>query len=271
VRVGATTYRETLLSLLYPGNYTSLEALIPAVLTAEEFLYITPDQRHRIIWRVDGGFGSDANLRWLIERDYHIVAKGFPWKRAAAWARRVTHWVEIRPGQRWIAWAPYQLDLGRPTRIVVVRWLTSKGKVRHALYITTLLGLSLLAIAEVYDDRGGAEAEIGSDVVGLKLTHRRSQRMLSQETLILLTDLAHNLLAWFHHDLLLDTRFAGYGPKRIIHQLLCIPGELVFDGETLVEVRLKQSHFLAAPMLDCLVCLWEDDETLVPIVTNRTE
>jgi hypothetical protein len=149
--------------------------------------------------------------------------------------------------------------------------ITTKGKVRHALYITTLPDLPLLTIAEVYDDRGGAEVEIGSDKVGLKLTHRRSQRMLSQETLILRADLAHNLLAWFHHDLLLDTRFAGYGPKRIIQQLLCIPGELVFDGATLVEVRLKQSHFLAAPMLDCLVRLWEDDETLAPIVTNGTE
>jgi hypothetical protein len=77
-------YRETFLSLLYPGNYTGLEALIPAVLATEEFLFITPDQRHRIIWRTDGGFGSDDNLRWLIGRDYHIVAKGFSWKRAAA-------------------------------------------------------------------------------------------------------------------------------------------------------------------------------------------
>jgi hypothetical protein len=245
--------------------------LIPAVLAAEEFLYITPDQRHRIIWRTDGGFGNDANLRWLIERGYHIVAKGFSWKRAAAWARRVTNWVEVRPGQRWIAWAPDQLDLGRPTRIVAARWLTPRGKTGHALYITTLTDLSMLAIAEVYDDRGGAEAEIGSDKVGLKLTHRRSQRMLSQEALVLLVDLAHNLLAWFHHDLLLDTRFAGYGSKRIIQQLLCIPGELVFEGATLVEVRLKQSHFLAEPMLDCLIRLWEDDETLAPIVKNGTE
>ena len=260
-----------MLSLLYPGNYTSLEALIPAVQVTEEFLHITPDQRHRIIWRLDGGFGSDDNLRWLIGRGYHIVAKGFSWKRAAAWARRVTNWVEVRPGQRWITWASDQLDLGQPTHIVVVRWLTPKGKTRYALYITTLCDLPLLTIGEVYDDRGGAEAEIGSDKVGLKLTHRRSQRILSQEALVLLTDLAHNLLAWFHHDVLLDTRFAGYGPKRIIHQLLCIPGELVFDGATLVEVRLKRSHFLAEPMLDCLVRLWGEDETLAPIATNGTE
>ena len=117
-----------MLSLIYPGNF-SLEAMIPAVLATEKFLYITPDQRPPIIWRTDGGFGSDANLQWLIERDYHVVAKGFAWKRARAWAGRVSNWTEVRPGQRWIAWAPDQLDLRRPTRIVAVRWLTPKGQI----------------------------------------------------------------------------------------------------------------------------------------------
>jgi len=259
------------LSLIYPGNFTSLEAMMPAVLAAEEFLYITPEQRHRIIWRIDGGFGSDTNLQWLIERDYHVVAKGFSWKCARAWASRVSNWTEVRPGRRWIAWAPDQLDLGRPTHIVAVRWLTPKGQIRYALYITTLLDLSLLDIAKVYNDRGGAENEIGSDKVSLKITHRRSQRMLSQEALVLLVDLAPNLLAWFHQDVLLDTPFAGYGPKRIINQLLRIPGELAFNDETLVEVRLQKSHFLAEPVLDCLVRLWEDDETLSSGPTNGVE
>lgn len=270
--MGATTYRETLLSLLYPGNYTSVEALIPAVLTTEEFLGLTPDQRQRIIWRTDGGFGSDANLHWLINRGYHILAKGFSWKRALAWAGRVRDWVEVQPGQRWLAWAPEQLDFGHPTQIVVAQWLTPTGKLRHALYITTLLDLPLLTmIADLYDDRGGAEVEIGSDKIGLNITHRRSQSMLAQEALILLADVAHNLLAWFYRDLLMGTRFAGYGPKRIIQQLLCIPGELVFEDETLVEVRLKQSHALAEPMLDILARLWDEDETLASVVKFETE
>ena len=95
--------------------------------------------------------------------------------------------------------------------------------------------------------------------------------MLAQAALILLADLAHNLLAWFHQDLLMDTRFAGYGPQRIIQQLLCIPGELVFDNEDLVEVRLKQSHALAEPMLDILMRLWDEDEPLASVVKFETE
>lgn len=241
------------------------------MLNTEEFLHITPAQRPRIIWRLDGGFGSDANLRWLVDRQYHFLAKGFSGKRAQAWARDVTNWVVLRPDCRWLAWAPYHLALGTPTHIAIVRWRTSKGKMRYALYITTLPDISLLRIAELYDLRGGAEAEIGSDKVGLHLTHRRSQRLLAQEALVLLTDLAHNLLAWLHRDLLHHTRFARYGPKRIIQQLLCIPGELLFDEDTLVEVRLKQSHALAEPVRDCLVRLWTEDETLNYIVPNGTE
>ena len=61
--MGATVYRETMLSLLYPGNYTSVEALFPAVMATEEFLGLTPEQRYRIVWRTDGGFGNDAKFQ----------------------------------------------------------------------------------------------------------------------------------------------------------------------------------------------------------------
>ena len=249
-----------------------MQALIPAVLATEEFLGLTPDQRHRIVWRTDGGFGSDDNLSWLVKRGYQIMAKGFSGKRALAWARRTHTWFEVRAGQRWLAWTPHQVAWGYPLQIVVARWLTPTGKVRHALYLTTLLHLPLLTtIADLYDERGGAQVEIGSDKISLHITHRRSQSMLAQEALILLADLAHNLLAWFHRDLLGDTPFASYGPKRIIQQLLAIPGELVFEGETLVEVRLKQSHVLAQPMLDILTRLWDADETLTQVVNFVTE
>jgi len=42
----------------------------------------------------------------------------------------------------------------------------------------------------------------------------------------LLTDLAHNLLADFQHRALIGSRFENYGPKRIIRDLLRIPGNL---------------------------------------------
>jgi len=72
----------------------------------------------------------------------------------------------------------------------------------------------------------------------LGLEARRKSSFLGQKGYILLTDLAHNLLSAFYHRALLGSRFSSYGPKRIIRDLLAMPGKLVFDQESLVRVNL---------------------------------
>jgi hypothetical protein len=115
VRVGATDYREIIASLLCPGSQTSLESLRPAVLTLERVLYLDPTRRRHTLLRLDGGFGSDNNLAWVLSRRYQLIAKGFSGKRAAAYARRVRRWMEIRPGERWVASSPVQIVFPIPT------------------------------------------------------------------------------------------------------------------------------------------------------------
>ena len=79
-----------------------------------------------------------------------------------------------------------------------------------------------------YDDRGGAEVEqFRNDRSGLSLEARRKQSFSGQKGYILLTDLAHNLLADFQHRALCNTRFESYGLKRIVRDLLTFPGRLV--------------------------------------------
>ena len=46
------------------------------MLAAENALELVPKQRRRTVWRVDGGAGSDDQFRWLLKRDYHVIAKG---------------------------------------------------------------------------------------------------------------------------------------------------------------------------------------------------
>ena len=103
----------------------------------ERVLPLRRAERQRTLLRMDGGFGTDENLTWLLPQDYQLVVKGFSGKRAAAYARRVTSWTAIRPNDTWIAWSPTQLVLHRPTRTAVVRRQTPK-KLRHALSNTTL-------------------------------------------------------------------------------------------------------------------------------------
>ena len=68
-----------------------------------------------------------------------------------------------------------------------------------------------------YHGRGGAEVEqFRNDKGGLSLAARRKQSFLAQKGFILLTDLAHNLLADFYHRGLVGSRFETYGLKRIV-------------------------------------------------------
>ena len=139
----------------------------------------------------------------------------------------------------------------------MVRWRTQKGKFRHALYITTNLDATPVEVAQDYDARGAGEVDIQADHMGLLLRRRRKRRLAAQEMLVLLNDLAHNWLAWLYAWTLKDSPFATFGPKRIIRDLLTIPGEAVIHDDQLVELRLKASHPYAAAMADALRRLWE--------------
>jgi hypothetical protein len=75
--------------------------------------------------------------------------------------------------------------------------------------------------------------------------------------LILLNDWAHNLVAWFRRHALAGSRFADYGPKRIIRDLFTIPGEALIVDDELIELRLLASHPYAAEMTHCLHRLWQ--------------
>ena len=218
-RVGATPFRKNLVSQLWPGNTPSSVALKPAILAFEQLVPLPPCQRQSVLVRLDGGFGTDGNLTWLLQRGYSVLAKGFAGTRAAAQARRTVDWLPLRPGERWVARAPQQLTFPVPTTTVVVRWIDHQGRYKHALYITTCCNLSLPEIVARYDQRGAAEVEIQADKAGLLLARRRKHHLPAQSMLVLLDDLAHNLLALFHAEALVGSRFADFGPKRIVSRL----------------------------------------------------
>ena len=83
------------------------------------------------------------------------------------------------------------------------------------------------------------------------------QYMMLLLALVLLTDLAHNLLADFHHQALSDSPFSDFGPKRIVRDLLSIPGLLTFGDSQLQRIELWQNHPYAKSMLSCLQRLIE--------------
>jgi hypothetical protein len=249
-RVSVVRYRETLWSDLYPGNRHTTQCLQPAVLATETALELTQAQRRRTVWRLDGGAGSDAHLRWLLARGYHVVAKGTSNRRAEALARQVRRWDAYR--DVWLGEVPPPTEYGRPVRVFVKRRPKEQTFV-HSYYVSTLsLPAKGLYLAG-YDARGGAEVEqFRQDKSGLHLAARRKRRVVGQLAFVLLTDLAHNLLADLARRGLADSVFHGYGLKRIVRDLLAIPGRLVFEGETLIRVELLSQNQFAQALAPCL-------------------
>jgi len=208
------------------------------------------DWRRWVLWRMDGGFGTDDKLRWLIERHYQVVVKGFSGRRADNLAAKVERWNPH--GDAWLGTVQSPLDLGREMLLWIKRRV-EKGQLKHSYYLTTIKLHSLQAAMNLYDQRGSTEIEqFRNDKQGLHLSARRKHGILAQKALILLTDIAHNLLADFHHQALVGSPFEDYAAKRIVRDLLAIEGVLIWQGDDLVRVELCRSNPYAEPLLDCL-------------------
>ena len=243
-------YHETVWSDVFPGNRHTVHCLEPAVLAAETALELSSAQRKRTVWRLDGGAGSDEHLRWLIQRGYHVMAKGMSHSRAEALSKQVTRWDAY--GGIELGEVSPPVDYGQPVRVFVKRWI-KEGVFVHRYYVSTLsLPSKGLFIAQ-YDARGEAEVEqFRSDKSGLGLEARRKRSFLGQKGYILLTDLAHNLLSDFYNQALIGTRFESFGPKRIVRDLLTMPGKLVFEGGRLARVELLTQKQFAGDLAICL-------------------
>jgi hypothetical protein len=169
------------------------------------------------------------------------MIKGSSNRRAEALARQVPRWDAYRDVQLGSVASP--VDYGRPVQVVVKRRQDKDGHHRHSYYISTLRQPSKGALMRLYDDRGGAEVEqFRSDKSGLALAVRRKQSLIAQGALVQLTDLAHNLLADFQRQVLVDTPLQDWGAKRIVRDLLAMPGYLIFEGSQLKSIELNAAH-----------------------------
>lgn len=250
-------YRETIWSDVFPGNFHTVHCLEAAVRSTELALDLAPQQRKRVLWRLDGGSGSEKELHWLVERGYQLVGKGINYHRACTLAKQVTRW--DRWGADWLGEAPAPTDYARPVRVIVKRKRKADGTFHYTYYVTTLSFASKRLFQTFFNARGGAEIEqFRNDKSGLGLAARRKHDFLAQKAYIWLTDLAHNLLADFSQRALVGSCFADYGPKRIVRDLLHFSGRLAFASGNLGQVDLLSQKQFAEELRMALVRYWND-------------
>ena len=217
----------------------------------ERTLDLSKEQKKQVVWRFDGGAGSDDSYIWLLARGYQVLGKGYSGKRAPIWAKHVKRWDKYADNS-WLGNIEPPVNYGCPIRIFIRKRLI-KERYHYSYYVTTLKTLSKRELMYLYDNRGGAEVEqFRGDKSGLYLETRQKSSLLAQKGIVALTDLAHNLLADFYHKALEGSKFHGYGNKRIIQGLFTIPGKLVFESGKLRRVELISRHVNSREMLKCL-------------------
>lgn len=204
---------------------------------------MTPDQKSRTLLRSDAGFGSDDNVDFALDEGWQILTKGSGGRRPGAWAKLCGEaaWQSIT-SQRWLAPSPVPTPFLRPVQQWLLRWQTPAGQLKHATLLCSVVEWTAQALLDAYDDRGACETEIRTDKQGLKLGRRRKLHLPAQEALILLTDLAHNTLAWLTPLMFPEGPLATFGPLRLIEDVLSIQGRLRFDNQRLLEVQLNKTH-----------------------------
>jgi hypothetical protein len=119
-----------------------------------------------------------------------------------------------------------------------------------------------LAAMHTYDQRGGGvETSLRGSKQGLGLTKRNKRSFSAQEMLVLLVQLAYNLLTWTRIQLAARSpRLGRFGPLRMVRDLFHISGSLRFDGEgRLQEITLCHTHELAAPWVQAMSSLLAQD------------
>lgn len=243
LRVSAPLYAELIFEKLYAGNTTSCEVLKQTIGEVERLLGLDEGKRRRTLIRLDGGFGTEENLNWLIWRGYEFIAKGYGGRRANKLARSV-------PEEGWLEGPTKGQDLGVPeephryarkTKTIVRRWFDEKGKMHQDYLVSSLFSLGACQMAKLYDGRGGMESDIKGDKRGLGIEKRRKKSFLAQEALVLLAQLAHNLIVWFKRRFVGGTAATKLGVERMVRDVLAMPAE-VRVGRISGMVRLRLPH-----------------------------
>lgn len=266
-RVLATWYEELVVERLYDGKRQLDRSLQELVLATEDALQIPENKRFRTVWRIDGGGGKDEDIDWLLSRGYQLLVKVKNWHRARKLAGSVTQWYpDPKVTDREVGWIEQPHSYARPTRQLALRKRRAQGTwTYHALAFTLddamLFRLChqppsaqpqpaevLLAALHAYDGRsGGVETQNKGDKQGLGLARRNKHRFVAQEMLVLLAQLAHNLVIWTRDDLAhVDPRLQDFGVKRTVRDALQIAGRVAFDATGHVHaITLNQRHPLA--------------------------
>lgn len=244
---------------LYPGQRQLEKSALPLVLAASQQLRLGPAQRQRTIVRLDAGGGSQANVQALLAEGFQLLTKFHHAGRCRKLAQSVQDWYPDPQGlDREFGLVTQPLAYDRPTSQVAVRYRNKQGAFAYHVILSTLSlpalqqltgGLRQPAeaawqrpylILRAYDRRsGGIETAFKADKQALGIHRRNKRHFQAQEMLLLLAQLAHNILTWFALPLRQLPAWRSLGHFRLIRDFFHISG---FVQGTPIKVYLNARH-----------------------------
>jgi hypothetical protein len=206
----------------------------------------TMKKRGRTEIRLDSGWGSEPIITWLLERGYQVTGTFRSAGRVRKLVRGINTWHPTSSPGREVAEVPTPVAFVRPLAQYAVRTPSKEreGGYSSAVVFTSRTDLTMTGVVEHYDGRAGMEADLGSDKQGLGLAVIRKHLLPAQQLVVLLVQLAHNLLMWARQWLGEHApRLLAYGIVRLIGQVWAIPGRVkLSDKEGVIRVRLRRQH-----------------------------
>jgi len=267
-RVVASLYGEIISEKLYPGTVLLEKNLPELIKMAETVLDLDETRRKNTILRFDAGGGTDANINFLLERDYFGITKVKNWQRTVKLVKTVSHWQSIpHLPEHECGWVGTPHQYVRSTRQLAIRWPNKKkGGWFYSVIVFNLTNelvfelanvsipetyteLDLLvAIVNAYDLRaGGVETSYKNSKQGIGLLKRNKKCFQAQELLVLLAQLAYNITGWIQNELALySSALTSFGVLRMIRDAFQISGKIEFDANgNMTRITLNQIHKLA--------------------------
>ncbi len=202
-------------------------------------------KRARTEIRLDSGWGSEGMITWLLSRGYQVTGKFKASGRVRKLVRGITQWHPTSSPGREVAAVPEPIEFVRPLAQYAVRTPSKEyaSGYYHAIVFTSRTELTMTQVVEQYDWRAGIEADLKGDKYGLGLATIRKQRLPAQMMVVLLMQLAHNVLLWARHWLSETApRLRDYGIVRLIGQVWAILGRIKLRDQQVQRVQLRPAH-----------------------------
>jgi hypothetical protein len=275
VRVRASQYGETVWEDVAEGRTVETLAVLQAAVAATEMLLgldsedeAAAAKRGRTEWRLDSGWGSDAMIDWLLVRGYQVTGKLKSTARVRKLVGAVTAWEPTANVGRDVAVVPEPIAFDRPVTQYAVRTPSTDTKkhqdgYQYAVLFTSRTDLDRQATVVHYDDRAAMEADLKSDKRGLGLAGLRKHKLAAQKLVVLLMELAHNVLVWSRRWLAQRApRLGQFGIVRLVQEVWAVPGRVKLVAGWPRRIRLRPEHPRARDLLQGLRPLLVEGQTL---------